>query len=236
MNYLFKMKKVAVCLLAVLLIGACTTQKKKGELTIQNSFNSKISEILKMEFNVIYHLFVGKRKSNYRNNEFGYTGIKGTVEMVYAFIFIIAIETIVAHILISKFSLILAIVCSYSSFYLVILFISILNSRTHFPITVEDELLRLQYGYINSSNIKYCDIHNVELTTKSNNSELMKLSAFKGVEKHNVIIHFLTSQMITKVFGIQKEYNSIGLYVDEPEEFLDQINIKLKKAPDGNKV
>lgn len=45
MNYLFKMKKVAVCLLAVLLIGACTTQKKKGELTkVQKFYHNVTSE------------------------------------------------------------------------------------------------------------------------------------------------------------------------------------------------
>jgi len=205
--------------------------------TIENSFKGKLSEILKMEFNVIYFLLAGKRSSNYEKNEFGYTEIKGTVEMVCAFIFIIVIETVVAHILISKFNPIIAIVCSYSSLYLVILFISILRSRKHFPIIVEDGILRLRYGYINNSTVKFSDIKSIELSRKSNNNELMKLSAFKGVENHNIIIHFNCLQIITKVFGIQKEYESIGLYVDKPELLLKQVNYQLqKREPDGNKL
>jgi hypothetical protein len=203
---------------------------------IENAFKGKIAEILKMEFNVVYFLFAGKRESNYNNNEFGYTTIKGTVEMVSAFIFIIAIETIVAHILLSKLNLILAIICSYGSLYLIILFISILKSRTHFPIIIGKESLRLQYGYVNNSFVEYTDIDYIELTTKSSKSELMKLSAFKGIEKHNVVMHFLNSQKITKVFGIKKQYTSIGIYVDNPELFLEQVSNRINEVPDGNKL
>ena len=203
---------------------------------IENVSKGKIAEILKMEFNVLYFLFARKRESNYKNNEFGYTTIKGTVEMVSAFIFIIAIETIVAHILLSKLSIILAIICSYGSLYLIILFISILKSRTHFPIIIGNESLRLQYGYVNNSIVEYTDIDYIKLTTKSSKSELMKLSAFKGVEKHNVVIHFRNSQKITKVFGIKKQYTSIGIYVDNPELFLEQASSRINEMPDGNKL
>ena len=193
--------------------------------TLRNTFSGKLGEILQMEFSVIYFLFSTKRKTQYKENEYGYTKIKGTVEMVYAFIFIIALETIVAHLLIAKLSILVAFVCTYSSLYLIILFISILKSRKHFPIIVEDKFLLLQYGFINKSIVKYTDIQKIEQTSRSNN-DIMKLSAFKGVENHNLIIHFKSPQLITKVFGIQREYNSIGLFVDDPERFLLQLDTK----------
>jgi len=195
--------------------------------TLRNAFSEKIGEILRMEFSVVYFLFSRKRKSQYKKCEFGYSKNKGTVEMVSAFIFIIVIETIVAHFLIAKLNLLVACVCTYSSFYLVILFISILKSRSHFPVMIEDNLLTLQYGFINKSIVKYTDISKIERTSKSNDDDLMKLSAFKGVESHNIIIHFREPQKITKVFGIQKEYRAIGLFLDNPEGFINHIGTKL---------
>lgn len=194
---------------------------------IHSSFSGKLAEILVMEFSVIYFLFSRKRQHPYTENEFAYTSIKGTTEMVAGFIFIILIETLVAHILISQLSPILAFVCSYGSFYLILLFISILKSRNHFPIVLEKDGLCLQYGYINSSIVKYSDILKVEQTSKSNYDDFMKLSAFKGIEKHNIVIHFRTVQKITKVFGIQREYKSIGLFVDEPENLLTEISRRI---------
>jgi len=194
--------------------------------TIKNTFGSKLGEILLMEFSLLYFLFLPRRNKPLAENEFGYSKNKGIVEMVFAFIFMIIIETVVAHILISKWSLIAAIIASYSSFYLVLLFVSILRSREHFPISLEHNILLMKSGYVNRSVVKLDDISHIEFSSKSNIPELMKLSAFKGVASHNIVIHFIKSQSITKVFGIKKEYKSIALFVDNPKDFIDAINAR----------
>jgi hypothetical protein len=207
--------------------------------TIRNSFKGKFGEIMLMEFSLLYFLFAAKRKSSSAEKEFGYSKNKGTVEMVFAFIFIIIVETIVAHILIAKWSLVAAVLSTYGSLYLIILFVSILRSRDHFPITVDDENLYLKSGYVNKSNVKFIDIDSIELSSKSNIPELMKLAAFKGVESHNIIIHFKNTQTILKVFGVQKEYKSIGIFVNEPIKFINVVKEKMRhakeKVPAGNK-
>ena len=204
--------------------------------TIRNVFSGKFGEVLLMEFSLLYFLFSARRQSIFTENEFEYSKNKGTIEMVAAFSFIIAIETIIAHILISKWSPIIAIISTGSSLYLIMLFVSILRSRSHFPISIEDDSLSLKSGYINKSVVKFEDISQIEFSSKSNIVGLMKLSAFKGVESHNIILHFRNPQTILKVFGVQKEYNSIGIFVDEPKKFINSIEAKLsgKITPKGN--
>ena len=77
------------------------------------------------------------------------------------------------------------------------------------------------------------DIDRIEISSTSNNSELMKLSAFKGVESHNIILHFKSPQTISKVFGIQKEYSSLGVFVDESSRFVKTIEARMSTKVDG---
>lgn len=197
---------------------------------IKESFPGKFGEIVLMEFSLLYFLFKRKRTSSFRENEYTYSKSKGTVEMVSAFIFIVLIETIVVHVFIAKWSLIAAVLASYGSLYLIMLFISILRSRDHFPITIQGSKVYLKSGYVNESIVEVGDICGVELSSKSNIPQLMKLAAFKGAENHNVILHFRNQQTITKVFGVQQEYISIGVYVDEPKRFVDCLRGKMNES------
>lgn len=192
--------------------------------TISNVFKGRFGEILIMEFSVLYFLFASKDNERLAQNEFTYAKNKGTVEVVSAFIFIILIESIVAHYFIAQWNIVVAFIASYSSLYLIMLFVSILRSRSHFPIRIENDILLLQYGFVNKSIVNIRAISKVEKTSRSNDESIMKLSAFKGVERHNIILHFYDTQQITKVFGIKKDYSSIGIFVDDQEAFCACLN------------
>lgn len=199
---------------------------------INKVFPGKFGEIIKMEFSLLYFLFKGKRSTLFAENEFSYSSNKGTIELISAFAGIVVIETIVAHILISKWSLLVAFVSSYGSLYLILLLTSILRSRNHFPISIQEQKLYLRSGYVNKSVVQITDISRVEYSSRSNIPDLMKLSAFKGIENHNVILYFSKRQKITKVFGVEKEYYSIGLFVDEPKRFINSLEVQIKQIKD----
>ena len=98
-----------------------------------STFTGKLGKLLAMECGVVYFFFKKKSATSYVDNRFGYTSNKGTLEMVMGFMFIIIIETVVTHILIHKWSPLVAYLCSYSSLYLIVLFISNLKSRHYNP-------------------------------------------------------------------------------------------------------
>ena len=192
---------------------------------LSDKFPDRLAEILSLEFGLFYFPFKLGTKVNYTDNKYGYTKSKGVVEMVFGFIFIILIETVVVHILLHKWSPLFAFLCSFSSLYLILLFVAILRSRTFFPVEInsEQQKLILQYGYINKSVIDFSDLNSVQLTSKSKQIDLIKLSTFEAVESYNLIIHCNKVQSIRMTFGIRKKYTSIALYLDRPNDFINNL-------------
>ena len=188
-------------------------------------FPNRFGEILSLEIGVIYFLFKKKRAHNYIKNEFSYHGNQGITTTIAALAFIILLETVVVHWLIHDWNPLIAYLSSYSSLYLIILLISILRSRSHFPITIDynNSTLRLQYGFTNQSTINIKDIESIEKSYKSNITGFMKLSNFNEFESHNLILHFTEPQVLQKAYGIKKCYTSIGIYVDNPEVLLQEL-------------
>jgi len=192
--------------------------------TCRVTFPNRFGEILSTEIGILYYFLTSSKAVEYKKNEFTYFRKNGIKELVGAFVFILIIETAVAHILINMWNPFIANLCSLSSIYLVVLLISIYKSTKSNPITINEreKSIDLKYGFLNHTIIKISDIQSIEKSRKNNDS-LMKLSAFKDFDGHNVIINLSNQATMNKLYGIQKKFESIGIYVDEPEKFIEQI-------------
>lgn len=178
------------------------------------------------EIAVFYYGFLQWKKRKLNKNEFSYHKNSGTIALLIAIIFLIAIETIVFHILLSKWSDLAANILTFFSFYSTLQIFGFLKSMSRRPIIIEENKLFLRYGIMSETSIDISEIENIEVSTKDIefDKETRKLSILGNLESHNIVIRLNKENTLFGLYGRKKDYKNIALYVDENKEFRKQIN------------
>lgn len=184
-----------------------------------------------MEISVFYYGFLYWKKRNLRESEFSYHKSSGTITLLASIIFIVAIETVVFHVIISKWSVIAAWILTFLSIYSGIQVFGFLKSMLFRPISIEGDKLYLRYGIMNESIIDLSDIDAIELSSKEIklNHETRKLSFLGDLESHNTVIRLKNENILIGLYGIKKSYKNLVLFVDDPMNFKNAIEIALTK-------
>ncbi|MFH6770293.1 hypothetical protein V8G56_16200 [Gaetbulibacter aquiaggeris] len=183
------------------------------------------------EIAVFYYGFIHWKKRKLKDNEFTYHKDSGTVTLLIAIIFIVAIETITFHILLAKWNITAAWILSFLSIYSGIQLFGFLKSMYKRPISIENDKLFLRYGIMNETTIDLVDIESIEISSKDIelNNETRKLSFLGELESHNVIIRLKKENTLIGLYGIKRKYKNLVLYVDKKNEFKNQISNALQQ-------
>ena len=183
------------------------------------------------EIAVFYYGFIHWKKRELKENEFSYHKDSGTIPLLIAIIFIVAIETIVLHLLLTKWSNLAAWILTSLSIYSGIQIFGFLKSLYKRPISVENDKLFLRYGIMNEATIDFTNIVSIEVSSKDIelNKETRKLSFLGELESHNIIIRLKEESTLTGLYGIKKEFKNLAFYVDDKIEFKNQINNALQQ-------
>ena len=183
------------------------------------------------EIAVFYYGFINWQKRELKENEFSYHKDSGTITLLIAIIFIVAIETFVFHILLAKWSDLAAWILTFLSIYSAIQIFGILKSMFKRPISIENDKLYLRYGIMNESTIDLREIDSIEVSSKDIklNKKTRKLSFLGELESHNVIIRLKTEHTLIGLYGIKKKYEVLALHVDDKIEFRNRINNALQQ-------
>jgi len=182
------------------------------------------------EIAVFYYGFINWEKRKLNKNEFSYHKDSGTIALLAAIIFIVAIETVVLHILLSKWSDIAAWILTFFSIYSGVQLFGFLKSMYKRPISIENGKLFLRYGIMNETIIDLKNIVSIEVSSKDieQNKETRKLSILGDLESHNIIIRLKEDNMLTGLYGIKRKYKNLALHVDKKIEFTNRINNALQ--------
>jgi len=182
------------------------------------------------EIAVFYYGFIYWKKRKLKNNEFSYHKNSGTIPLLIAIIGIVAIETVTVHILLAKWSNTAALIFTILSIYSGIQIFGFLKSMLKRPIAIENNKLFLRYGIMTETTIDLKNIEAVTLSSKDidSNQEARKLSLLGILESHNVIIQLKEENTLIGLYGVQRKYRVLALYVDDKIEFQNQINKALK--------
>ena len=183
------------------------------------------------EIAVFYYGFIYWKRRRLNKNEFSYHKDSGTVTLLIAIIFIVAIETVVLHILLAKWSIIAAWILTFLSIYSGVQIFGFLKSMYKRPISIENNKLLLRYGIMNETTIDLADIDSIEISSKDIelNNETRKLSFLGELESHNVVIRLKKENILIGLYGIKRKYKNLVLYVDKKNEFKNQINNALQQ-------
>lgn len=183
------------------------------------------------EVAVFYYGFFNWKKRKTSINEFTYHKKSGTPSLLVGFIMVIAIETVALHFLLAKWNLTIAWVLTGLSIYTAVQVLGFTKALTQRPIAIEENKLLLRYGIMNESKISISDIESVVLSKKElKKNKLSKtLSPLGELESHNIIIKLKKENTLFGLYGIKKKFMTIGLHIDEPNEFKEKLEKILRQ-------
>ncbi len=179
-----------------------------------------------MEISVIYYGFITWKRRGLKPNEFSYHKDSGTPALLMVLIFLIAIETLVFHILLSMWSVLAAWVLTCLSLYSAIQLLGFLKSMLFRPISIEGDKLYLRYGIMSETTIDLSNIATVEASSKDLELDhnTRKLSILGDLESHNLILSLKKENELLGLYGTKKAYKKLALFVDNPTAFKDSID------------
>jgi len=189
-------------------------------------FPNRIGKILATEIAVIYYLFVPKNKKTKMNLEFTYFKKSGIKLILSTFLFLISIETIVVHLLVSKWNMTVAWALSIIGIYTMIQVFAIMRSMNKRLINIdyESNSLKLRYGFGSQTIIPFHSISSIEKSQKTFDSRShICLSLFDILDSKNIVIYLNEEKKLQKTYGIEKKYKSISIFVDEKDVFVSRI-------------
>lgn len=194
----------------------------------------RIAMVMATEIAVVYYsLFAWTTKKIKRTNEFTYYKKSGIIAAVYAFMLIILAETFAVHMAVERWNATVAWVLSAFSLYTCVQLFALIRSmpkRLTF-IDEEDGKLHLRFGFFSETTIAIKDIQNIQLTTRTlpEDGSVVQFSPLGGLDNHNMILHLDSTMTLNKIYGLQKDFRSLAIYIDEKELFVEQIK-QLKKT------
>jgi hypothetical protein len=183
------------------------------------------------EIAVFYYGFVYWKRRKLKDNEFAYHKDSGTVTLLIAVIFIVAIETITLHILLAKWNTTVAWILTFLSIYFCFQIFGFLKSLFKRPISIENNKLYLRYGIMNETTIDLSNIDSIEISSKDLelNTETRKLSFLGELESHNIVIRLKEENTLIGLYGIKRKYKNLMVHVDNKIEFKERINNAIKQ-------
>ncbi len=191
---------------------------------------SKIAIFFAFEIATFYYGFIYWKKRILKENEFSYHKNSATISTLFAFIFIVGIETFVFDILLLRWNHVAAWVFTFFSIYTAIQLFGFLKSMIKRPISIENSKLNLYYGIMNEAIIDLQQISSIEITSKDIefNKEIRK---FSFLDSPNIIVKLKNENTMNGLYGMKRKFKSLALYVDNPGDFKNQIENALQQEP-----
>lgn len=200
------------------------------------------ASLLATEIAVIYYSILNwKSKKTNPTKEFTYHKNSGTVGLLGALVFIIAVETIAIHLLLGMWSHIAAWVLTILSIYTGFQLLAFAKSFSKRPILIENDILYLRYGIMSETEVKLKNIKSIEISekpleelieieaieNKAKSKLYKKLSPLGNLEQHNIIIRLHKKTTLNGFYGIKKEFEVLAFHVDEKVDFKNQIQKRI---------
>ena len=187
-------------------------------------FSQRVAEILAFEMAVIYYAFLSWKPVR-RENTFTYHKKSGITALYLIIIFIIAVETLVMHILLARWSAIFAWILTIFSIYFLFQIFAHLKAVFQRPIELRENKIFLRYGIFGDAVIDRENIESVENTSMpfENEKGVKKLGLLGNLEPHNLKIVLKNEEVLNGFYGLKTKIQTLYLFVDEVEEFKTAI-------------
>jgi len=185
-------------------------------------FPMRLASIMTTEISVLYYLFKIGKTENQGLESYSYDKKSGIKMVMGVILFLVVIETFAMHLLVAHWNTTVAWVLTFLSIYAGFQILSILRSMSLRPILINPitKTVSLRYGIAAQTVIPIQAIDQVERTRKSSkeNGHIL-LTPFDMLDTHNLTLHLKEEFILNKIYGMQKMFTSISLFVDDYEKF-----------------
>lgn len=189
--------------------------------------NKKVANVIASEIAVFYYLFHKKSK----NISLQFTSYKenGIIIVLYTFLFICLLETVVMHFVFALWNTTAAWIISGLSAYTCLQLLAHIRAISCRQTLVTENQVILSNGLLGGDvELNLSNIDRIESSSKDVVSKKAISMAFlKLIENHNTIIYIKEEVIVTKAFGINKSAKIILANIDESEKFIATINNKI---------
>ncbi len=188
-----------------------------------------ISAFLTHELLFFYYALFSWKHRMLDENEFTYHKNSGIRAIYAVIIFLVVVETGVLHILIQPYAPIIAWIISFLSIYSGFILVGLSRSLSKLPLRIDAESLHIRYGLINTASIPLISINEIVMVKSSSEIDFKQISPLGVMEESNIIIHLNHPETLHGFYGIKSTFKSIGLFVDEPKDFIDRVENQIEK-------
>lgn len=192
-------------------------------IACQEVFPKRVAKILATEISMFYYLFDFSKNQKIKPNQFTYFKRSGIKMVLSVFLFLILIETIVVHILISNWNESIAWLLTFISAYTLIQILAIMRSMSKRLISVDldSKTLHLKYGIGCQTDIPFNQLSSIEKFRNSHTKDdnHIFLSLFDLLDSNNITIKLKSQNTLYKLYGIEKRYQSISMFIDDKDHF-----------------
>lgn len=233
---------VEFCVISAIIFSAQKTilqfkaEKKKSPdfytalgLACKAVLPKRVATIFAMEIAVVYYaLFSWNAKPTAGITEFTSHKKNGITSVVYALMMIFLAETFAVHMLVDRWSELVAWVLTWFSLYTCLQLFALVRSlpRRLSYIDKIERRLYLRSGFFNETIIDIDTIKGIQLTARSlpEDGSIVKFSALGGMDTHNIILHLDEETIMQRIYGFQKSFTSLAIFIDEKDLFVNQLN------------
>ena len=193
--------------------------------------SEKAGNILSSEIAVFYYA-IGGRKYNAIDQQETFSAYRenGIILVLGTFLSLFVIETIGVHFLLSLWKTTIAWIFTALSFYTCLQLFAHIRAIGSRPCRINSTSVELHNGLAADAIIDFDNIEEAILSKKTPAEGLqVKLALLNGLEPHNVFIRLKNPVTVTKVFGIQKNADTILFYVDCPAKFIQSLEAAMMR-------
>lgn len=190
--------------------------------------DTKVAKMISFEVSVIYYGFLSLRnRATLGDSSFTYYRKNGILSVYIAFMLLVIAETAVTHILLMRWSVVIANIATFGSLYAVLQLWAHTRAVILRPILVEEGYLKMKNGIAGDFEIPLGKIKQIELTKRlpKDMEGVQKIGFLGSLETHNVVLHLSEEIDIIGLYGVRKKGHTILFYVDDTEAFENAITL-----------
>ncbi len=160
------------------------------------------------------------------NGGFSYHRRSGAQTLLVVFLSVLAVETVVLHMLLSLWSPTAAWLTTALSIYFAFQVFAHLKAIRLRPIEITDSEIRLQCGILGDMVISRDQIVRVEMVSLASpgDRETFDLLPLGAMSQANVRIDLTEPVSVFGVYGFEKRVSNIRIVIDEPEQFIEALH------------
>jgi hypothetical protein len=203
--------------------------RQRLELALSEIIPQKLARVAAAELNIISNAFRWNSPPDVPAGARGFSYYKLVAPMMWAFLFLATIETLILHLLLSMWNPTVAWVVFIISDISVLYLLGLIVSLRRLPVTIDDNQVRIRAGILYDFSIPLASITNVTIYFPSTDVKRPGMLKTSLMAFPNVILEFTPSIPAPRPMGVGDPISRVAMALDDRTAFVEAIRMHLIK-------